>query len=234
VIESPEHSCALAQQPPEQVERTLAAIQHRVSALEEDERIEAVVAFKNHGTAAGTSLEHPHWQILATPVVPPRLAVKQKIASEHFGRSSKCLYREVLAHELAAAQRVLEADEHHVAYVPFASRFPYSVRIVPREPLATFAGAAPETLASLAKMLRSVLGALDRHLGDPAFNLTIESAPVAFRDSSSFSWHIDVLPRLARLAGFELASGMSINPVLPETAARELYQALARQGNGRP
>lgn len=232
VIESPDHSRLLADQPREQVERVLRVIHGRFLDLMRDRRLRAIVVFKNHGERAGTSISHPHWQIIATPVVPHQLRLKHEIATDYFDRTSKCIYCVTLEEELSAQTRVLDANDDYVAVLPFASHVPYQVRILPLAHRSSFASVAPERLYLLAEMLQSVLGRLARLLGRPHFNLTLGTAPLGDEEKRYFLWHIDVLPRLTTPAGFELGSGMAINPVLPEVAARELREAAGRMKDG--
>lgn len=222
VIESPEHSRPFSQQPQEQVERVLQALHLRFTAMMADPRLRAIVVFKNQGERAGTSLSHPHWQIIATPVVPRLLRLKHTIAAEYFDRTGECLYCVSRDQELAAGERVLAANDAFVAVLPFASQVPYQVRIFPREHQSSFAGASAGQLRLLAEMLSRVLGRIERALDHPDFNLTLGTAPLGDEEKRYFLWHVDVLPRLATPAGFELGSGMSINPVLPEEAAAAL------------
>lgn len=222
VIESPEHSRSLADQPLEQIDRVLTAIHRRFLSLMHDRRLRSIVVFKNHGRRAGTSLSHPHWQIVATPVVPHQLRLKHSIATDYYDKTSRCLYSVALQQELSAGQRVLIQNDDYVAVAPFASHAPYQIRILPREHQASFANVDPSRLRTLSDVLKNTLVRLNRLLGDPHFNLTLGTAPIGDEDERYFLWHIDVIPRLATPAGFELGSGMSINPVLPEQAVSEL------------
>ena len=224
VIESTEHARPLSQQPLEQAERILQVLHRRFCALKADPRLQAIVLFKNQGERAGTSLTHPHWQLIATPIVPRLLRLEQAVARDYFNRTSRSLYGVVLDEELAAGTRVLSANEDFVAVLPWASQVPYQVRILPREQRSSFAGVDPDRLRPLARMLQGVLGRLERVLAAPDFNLTLGTAPLADEDNGYYRWHLDVLPRLATPAGFELGSGMAINPVLPEEAASALRE----------
>jgi UDPglucose--hexose-1-phosphate uridylyltransferase len=160
------------------------------------------------------------------------LRLKHEIATEHFDVTSKCVYCVALAEELAAGERVLLASDDYVVVLPYASHLPYQLRILPREHQSSFGRVAPSRLGALAQALRDALLRLDRTLGAPHFNLTLGTAPIGDEDEPYFHWHIDILPRLTTPAGFELGSGMAINPVLPEEAARELQAATA--GGGSP
>jgi UDPglucose--hexose-1-phosphate uridylyltransferase len=232
VIEAPEHDRFLGHQPVEQIDRVLRALHARFNALAQDTRLRAVVAFKNHGAAAGTSLRHPHWQIIATPVVPRQMRVKSAIATDYFDRTGRCVYCDLLTEERAAGIRVIVAGEDYTAVLPYASATPYQVRVMPRVHRASFGRVPEEELGRLAPVLREVLGRLYAGLGDPAFNLTIATAPRGDEHKPSGHWHVDILPRLTTPAGFELGSGMAINTVLPEDAAEHLRRAVpAAAGN---
>jgi UDPglucose--hexose-1-phosphate uridylyltransferase len=226
VIESPEHSRSLPHQPLEQIERVLRVLRDRFVVLSADPQLRAIVVFKNHGEGAGTSLAHPHWQIIATPVVPRLLRQKHEIATDYFDRTAKCLYCVMLDEELKAVTRVIAANDEYVAVLPFASHVPYQVRVLPRTHRSSFGDVPSGELRSLAVILQTVLARIDAALGDPDFNLTVDTAPIGDERKRYFLWHIDVLPRVATPAGFELGSGMSINPVLPEDAATTLRARL--------
>lgn len=133
VVESPEHSRSFAAQPLDQAERVIRMLHARFVALMGDPALRAIVVFKNHGERAGTSQPHPHWQIIATPVVPRELRLKHEIAAHYFDQTSRCLYCVTLEEELRAGTRVLATNEHYVAVLPFASHVPYQLRIQPRE-----------------------------------------------------------------------------------------------------
>ena len=219
VIESPEHETVLAQQPTEQIQLVLETMQHRDRDLLRDRRFQAFILFKNHGEAAGTSLRHPHWQVIATPVVPRLLRLKHIEATEYFDRTGECLYCALVRDELEAEVRMVAANADFAAFVPYAAHTPFETWIVPRRHEASFHAASGGLLRSLAEILKNVLLKLYAGLDDPDFNLTIDLPPRGDEDKEYFLWHVRILPRLTTPAGFELGSGMSINTVLPEEAA---------------
>lgn len=222
IIESPEHSTFLGHQPDEQIERVLRTMQLRFNDLMRDVRFQTIVLFKNHGERAGTSLHHPHWQLIATPVVPRQLRLKHAVATDHFDRTGHCLYCELLGEELMAGQRILAVNDQYAAILPYASHVPFEVWILPRVHQSSFGRVEPSHLRPLAELLKVVLLKLHVGLGNPDFNLTINTVPRGDEDKEYFLWHVEILPRLATPAGFELGSGMSINTVLPEEAADAL------------
>jgi UDPglucose--hexose-1-phosphate uridylyltransferase len=219
IIETPDHHLLLAHQPVEQVEFLLRTLQLRFNDLMRDTRFQTIVIFKNHGEGAGTSLSHPHWQLIATPVVPRTLRLKHAAATDYFDQTGRCLYCVLLAEELAARERVVAENDHYAAITPFASRVPFETWVLPKTHQSSFGRADPGRLRPLAELLKAVLLKLHAGLDNPDFNLTVNTAPRGDEDKGYFLWHIEILPRLTRPAGFELGSGMAINTVLPEEAA---------------
>ena len=222
VIESPEHSAVLAAQPVEQIERVLRMLQRRSLDLLRDRRFQAIILFKNHGERAGTSLRHPHWQIIATPVVPRMLRLRYAEAAQFFDREGSCLHQVILREELAARKRILSTNQDFVAFLPFASHLPFETWIMPSQCQPSFSEMKEELFRPLAEIIKRVLARLFVGLENPDFNLTIDTAARGDENQISFCWHIRILPRLSTAAGFEMGSGMSINTVLPEDAAEFL------------
>jgi UDPglucose--hexose-1-phosphate uridylyltransferase len=200
----------------------LRVLHRRHRALVADPSLEVVQIFENRGARAGSSLPHPHFQVLAAPVVPRQVRTKYSMAAEYYHAHGTSLYTDLCRAELEAGERIVLRNADFVAFAPFASRVPYETWIVPLSPAPTFDLADPATLPALAETLRELLLRLHYALGDSAYNLTFFGAPRRHADEPDFVWHIEVLPRLAIAAGFELATGMAINSVLPEEAAQAL------------
>lgn len=225
IIETPEHDRILAQQSIDQVEFVLRTLHVRFNDLMRDRRFQAIVIFKNHGEEAGTSLRHPHWQLIATPVAPRQLRLKHTVATDYFDLTGECLYCVMLQEEFAVKDRVVAENAYFAAIVPFAAHGPFETWILPKVHASSFGLVEPAHLRPLAELLRTVLAKLHQVLENPAFNLTINTAPRGDEDKNYFLWHMQILPRLSQPAGFELGSGMRINTVLPEEAARFLREA---------
>jgi UDPglucose--hexose-1-phosphate uridylyltransferase len=222
VVESQSHLEDLRHLPAEQVQQLLWALRSRAEALSRDPRLLAIVVFKNKGPRAGTSLRHPHWQIMATPVVPALLERKARVARAHFESTGHCLYTDLREAEETSRLRLVEAAPGYVAFAPYASPLSHQVRILPLTRRSSFAHVPFEELEPLSRLLPEVLRRLDAALGEPDFNVAITSAPTADADAPYFSWHLDVFPRIQADAGFELGSGMHINTALPESVAAAL------------
>jgi UDPglucose--hexose-1-phosphate uridylyltransferase len=224
IIDSPSHSLVLAQQPVEQVQLVLSTLLQRYIDLMRDSRFQTIILFKNHGEHAGTSLAHPHCQLIATSVVPHMLRHKLSVAAQYFDRTGECVYSAMAEEELAAKERIVTINDHFVALCPYASTVPFETWILPRRRQSSFRWLDPSQIRPLAEILKNVLGRLYVGLKDPDFNLTIDTVPRGEEQGEYFLWHIQILPRLTQRAGFEMGSGMSINPVLPEEATRLLRE----------
>jgi UDPglucose--hexose-1-phosphate uridylyltransferase len=225
IIESPSHNVSLAQQPVEQIRLLFVTLQQRYIDLLRDPRFQTIVIFKNYGEQAGTSLAHPHCQLIATSVVPHMLRQKLAVAAQYFDRTGECVYCAMIEDEIATKDRVVASNEHFVALAPYASQVPFETWILPRRRQSSFRWIDPSLLRPLAEILKEVLSRLHVGLNDPDFNLTVDTVPRGEEQGEYFLWHIQILPRLTQRAGFEMGSGMSINPVLPEEAAALLREA---------
>ncbi len=228
VVESPQHDERLDEMPVDRLAGVVATWRDRYRTLAADPRIKAVIVFRNFGERAGTSLVHPHSQILATPVIPPDALRRYAVATRYFDDTGRCVYLDLLDRELETAERVVAERPGLVAVSPFASRVPYETWISPRAPRPSFASLQDGEVRELADLLRDVVASLRHAAGDPDYNLVIHSAPAGEETKPFFLWHLRVLPRIVTQAGFELGSGMSINCVAPEHAARRLRAAMAR------
>ncbi|MFF4576598.1 galactose-1-phosphate uridylyltransferase [Streptomyces sp. NPDC001410] len=228
VIESPAHDWDLPDGDDAAVADVLRAYRARCLALR-DRRPGLVLPFRNHGAAAGTSLPHPHSQIVATPIVPARFRRLFDVARAYYDDHGSCLYVDHTVAELADGERVIATSGHVAALVPYAARTPYETWLVPRHHQASFADAPDEDLEQTAVLLRRTLGALRDLLGDVPYNYAVISAPNGEETTAYFAWHLQIAPRLTEPAGFELGTGITVNPVPPEQAAAHLRQALAAQ-----
>jgi UDPglucose--hexose-1-phosphate uridylyltransferase len=230
IIESPDHVPSLANLAPEQMGRVLRAWVERLADLKRDPRIRSGFIFKNQGVAAGSRVPgHVHSQLIALPVTPKALKEMLDGAREHYQLKERCVYCDVLREELEARTRVVQTTEHFVALAPYASRTPFETWIVPREHRPDFEDAAEPELDDLAVLMVALLGRLERLLPEPAYNLFVYTAPnrQARRGrwatlDLDFHWHIQILPRSATPAGFEIGTGFYANVTLPEQSAAAL------------
>lgn len=223
IVESPDHHATLADMPLAQVRRVLEMYARRFRALAaRDGRVRQVVLFRNQGARAGTSLTHPHAQIVATPVVAPEMRRRMMDEVEFFDTTGTCGMCHVLSRELVEGARVVHSSTRFVTFAPFASRVPYHLQIVPRDHSPSFLDVEVAVLDDLALHLRAVLGALHRLLGDPHYNLVLFTPPLDQVHRHANHWFIEIVPRLTTPAGFELGSRIVVNIQAPEQAAAEL------------
>lgn len=232
VIESREHGDDLARVSDAKVRRVLEAYRVRYRALREDGAA-VIVIFRNHGPGAGTSLAHPHSQIVATPVVPIEIRHRFDVAMHHYDDLGTCLYVDIVDRELHDGRRIVLLTERFVAFQPFASASPFETWVMPRFHQTSFGDVGDAALDELAPVLRSVLGGVRRALDDPDYNYVIYSAPPGDEDREYFVWHVRIVPRLLTPAGFELGSGMLVNPSLPEETAAVLRRSIDEEIAGR-
>ena len=225
LIESPDHQLSLAEMPLKRVEDLFWAYRDRVVDLRRDTRLRHVLFFKNHGEAAGGVLEHSHSQLIALPVVPKRVAEELAGARKHYEFRERCVYCDILAQETDDGRRVVAETDHFLAIAPYAPRFPFETWILPRAHGSHAEAMSHPEVQDLAAVLQRTLRRLDAVLEHPAYNLVLHSAPIQEAPLSHYHWHIEIIPKLTFVAGFEWGSGFYINPTSPEEAAKFLREA---------
>jgi UDPglucose--hexose-1-phosphate uridylyltransferase len=219
IIETPHHDRWMALMQPEEVRQVLLGFRERYWALRKARRIRLVLIFKNHGLAAGTSIEHPHCQVIATPVIPSDIRRKYDVAVQHYDDTGRCIYCDIVKAEREADERVVERSEHFLVFEPFASRSPFETWIAPFRHGPCFGNITDQELSNLAAVLQETLARLYYGLNNPDFNLIVHTAPVEDEAQPYYLWHIQIVPRLTTPAGFEIGSGIYVNPSLPEECA---------------
>jgi UDPglucose--hexose-1-phosphate uridylyltransferase len=224
VVENPRHNTTLALMTPAEIMVVLQTFYNRGWAITRDSRMEQIIYFKNHGVRAGATLKHPHSQIIALPVVPNTIRHRIEEARRYFDDNGECVYCVMMQDELEKGLRIVETNDHFVAFVLYAASSPFHIWIVPRQHSVSFLYARKDELADLAQILHSMLRRLYLGLRDPNYNLVIRTAPVKEISNDYLHWYVTIIPRLSRTAGFELGSGMFINPSLPEESAAFLRE----------
>jgi UDPglucose--hexose-1-phosphate uridylyltransferase len=224
IIECPRHNTTTALLPVEHIDEILRVFCERMRAFYADPAVEHVIIFKNHGEAAGSSLDHPHAQIVGVPVRPGQVRMRIEEAMRHWGQQGDCVFCYCLREELKNRARLIVESEHFAAFVPYAALSPYHVWILPKRHGAYFGDINDTERAAFARILKEVLGRLFVALDNPHFNYVIRSLSPSERDVKYFHWYATIIVRVARMAGFELGTGMFINTVLPETSAQVLRE----------
>jgi UDPglucose--hexose-1-phosphate uridylyltransferase len=219
LIESPLHNTCAALESPTQVAQVLRAFQHRGRIIAQDPRVEHIVFFENHGPQAGTTLAHPHAQLVGLPVVPYDIQVRSDQAGRHFTDTGQCVYCQTWAEAVRDGRRIVVESELFVALVPYAAGSPFHTWILPRRHEASFLNATEQELAELGLVLQRVLRKLYVGLHDPDYNYIIRSAPMHATGEAHLHWYLAIVPRATRATGFELGSGVLVNTALPEDSA---------------
>lgn len=229
LVEHPLHNTTLALLTDEEIRAVLEMYLRRGKEIAADPRVEQLVLFKNHGERAGASLLHPHSQLIGLPIVPGDLRHRVEEARRFFDDSGQCVFCTMLADELARGERLVALNDHFAAFVLYASSSPFHIWILPRQHHASFMQTEPQALGQLAPLLRDVLFRLYAHLNDPDYNLILRSTPTKEPENGYFHWYLAIVPRLSRSAGFELGSGVWINPSIPEECAAFLREGQVKE-----
>ena len=219
LVEGPVHNRILAMMDDGEVEKVLRAYRERYRELIELSFVQMVLIFKNHGQSAGTSLEHPHSQIIATPLVPRHIRMRCDVAIRYYDHTCRCLYSDIIVSEKSQGTRIAMETDKFLVFHPFASRSPFETWIMPRRYESSFANVTDEELDDLSHTLRITLLKLYKGLNDPDYNYIISSVPKGDEHNGYYLWHMRIIPRLAEVAGFEIGSGIHINTALPEETA---------------
>ena len=222
IVETPNHALEMADMPIEQVELVLRVYRERCLDLRKDPRLKYILIFKNYGQDSGASMEHPHSQLIALPVVPSRVLQELKGAAKHAEFSERCIFCDMLDQEKTEKARTVFSEYGFVAVMPFASRFPFETWLMPQQHAASFDAISDEGLKAMAKGLKTVLSKLKTALHDPPFNFMIHTLPLGGKETDSFHWHMEIIPHLTQVSGFELGTGFYVNPTPPELAAEIL------------
>jgi UDPglucose--hexose-1-phosphate uridylyltransferase len=222
IIETAKHDLDLADMTPAELTEVVDVYHARYLAVSESAPHCRVFLFRNRGSAAGTSIEHPHAQLIATTAIPPEVRVREiRMLAFHNDRGH-CLLCTLPEVEPDWDQRLVFQNEHYLAFVPLAAETECELWLVPRRHQAEFGETSPEERAALGSAIGELLRMLRDRAGNPAYNLMIHSPRRSRSGSQAFHWFLQIRPRSAQSAGFELASGISINVSSPERDARVL------------
>ncbi|TEB06829.1 Galactose-1-phosphate uridylyltransferase [Pelotomaculum schinkii] len=225
IVESTKHEPGLDTQSVKQVEEVVWGWRDRSLDLRKDQRLKYIQIFKNTGPTAGASLEHTHSQLIATPQIPSEVNAEITGMNEYHNRHGRCALCDIIAQELREGERLVAENRHFVCFAPFASRFPFETWIVPTEHQSDFGQIRAQQVQDLAAMLRSVVRKMTLMIKNIPYNIVLHTSPVNVQDDhGNYHWHLEILPRLTTIAGFELGTGYYINPTPPEIAAQALRE----------
>ena len=225
IIETPDHNATLASLSPRGVEDVLWAYRDRMLDLKNDRRFRYILIFKNHGEAAGASLEHTHSQLIALPIVPKRVREEVDSAKRYYMEKERCIFCDMIRQEMETGVRVISENEHFIAMAPYAPRFPFETWLLPRQHASSFENTQSPMYADFARLLKDTLRRVDTVLDRPAFNYVLHTSPIGEEINDHYHWHIEMMPKLTKVAGFEWGTGFYICPTPPEESARFLREA---------
>lgn len=228
IVHSPDHNKGLALLTEAQAADVVRAYRDRYLALKSDERLKYILIIVNQGKMAGASLEHPHSQLFAIPLIP--LSIREEIAGSvrYFKEKGDCVFCEIVRYESTARNRVILETENFISLAPYASRVPFETWILPKKHEARFENIEGEEIDEFAQILRNTLAKLHAGLGDPPYNYFIHTSPCRDGELKGneagyiYHWHLEILPKLSIIAGFELGLGIMINISNPEQTAEFL------------
>lgn len=232
IIETPKHIGNISALEPDEIARILRIYKERILDLEKDKRFKYVLVFKNHKPAAGsTKIKHCRSQLIALPACPKSVKGELEEAKRYFDYKDRCVYCDIISQELQDKKRLILDIDGFVAIAPFAARFPFETWILPKKHSADFTDIEDKKMIDLARTLKEVMLRINILLSDPPYNYMLHTAPYRRPKAGYWStiqqdyhWHIEIIPRLTRVAGFEWGTGFYINPTPPEEAAKFLRE----------
>jgi UDPglucose--hexose-1-phosphate uridylyltransferase len=224
IIETPSHDKTMAKLSEPELEAVFHAYRDRLCDLKRDIRFKYVMVFKNHGSAAGASMEHSHSQLIALPVVPKNVAEEMEGALAYWEYKERCVFCDIARQEERDQVRLVYQNAEFVVIEPYAPKFPFETWVLPRRHRSSYEDCSSAEYSGLANAMRVALRKIDRALDHPPYNFILHTSPFDKRETPHYHWHIEIMPTLGRVAGFEWGSGFYINPTPPEEAARFLRE----------
>jgi UDPglucose--hexose-1-phosphate uridylyltransferase len=233
IIETNAHIANIADLSEGQITNVINGYIRRIMDLQKDRRFKYALVFKNYGQLAGGGrVRHSRSQLIATPVNPKRVKEELNGSRHYYEDHERCIFCDLIKQELSQKERLILDIDGFIAIAPFACRFPFEVWILPKGHSCDFERLELTSRMDLARILKVTLSKIKKLLNDPPYNYVLHTAP--FRHNSrrgywktiedDYHWHIEITPRLTRVAGFEWGTGFYICPLPPETAAKYLRQ----------
>lgn len=225
IIETPDHTAQIHGLDDKKVEDVIWICRDRIIDLKKDPRFAYILIFKNYGWLAGASLSHSHTQLIATPVVPKRVTEELHGGKSYYQYKERCVFCDMIKQEIDDNQRIIAENDDFIAFEPFASRFPFETWILPKKHSSDFEDLQKHEVVNCALILKLTLSKINIVLEHPPYNYLIHNSPLRESNLPYFHWHIEVMPKLTKVAGFEWGTGFYINPTPPEEAAKFLRES---------
>jgi UDPglucose--hexose-1-phosphate uridylyltransferase len=224
IIETPHHHESMSTLAPKAFEEVLWAYRDRILDLRRDLRLRYAMLFKNHGEAAGATLEHSHSQLIALPIVPHLVMEEMTGARDYYRYKERCIFCDIVRQEIQQGERIVLENSEFISVAPFASFSPFEAWILPKRHSSFFEECQVHEIQSLSWIFQETLKRLEKALNFPPYNFTLHTTPFNERSLEYYHWHFEIIPKLTKFAGFEWGSGFFINPTPPEEAAKFLRE----------
>jgi len=222
IVVTRDHKKPLAQLDILEIAEVIDAFQERYIDLMNQKSVNYIEIFQNHGQEAGASVVHPHSQIMAIPVIPSQAKTELKGAENYYRMNKQCVYCAIIDWEREKKERLVFENNEFFVFCPYASRVAFETWIIPKKHKPYFERVSQSEKLALAEVLKIALEKIYQALGDPAYNFYFRTSPADGQDYPHFHWHLEILPKTATWAGFELATGIEISTIQPEVAAKYL------------
>lgn len=215
-----DHQKTLAEASSKETEMFIRAYRDRYRQLKDEDCVQYISIFHNYGPEAGASVAHYHSQIIALPVVPPDVGRSIAGSARFFHKYKKCVHCVMIDFEMRKKVRLVYENEKFLAFAPYASRTAFEVRIFPKSHSPTFESIHSDEIIYFSNALKSVFAKICKGLGNPSYNFFIHTSPAGHTEAlRHYHWHMEILPKTAIWAGFELGTGIDISTITPEKAA---------------
>ncbi|MDP8265776.1 MAG: galactose-1-phosphate uridylyltransferase [Candidatus Aceula meridiana] len=225
VVETPDHDKDFPDFSDKEMYEVINKYCSRSIDLARDKRFRYVMIFKNYGASAGASLEHAHSQIIALPMIPKYVLQSLEGAKQYYQDNGRCVYCDIIKQEVEDKERIVTENNDFICFASYTSRFPFETWIMPKKHQSSFCQMSDGNKHSLGKFLKEVLQRNKACLSDPSYNFFIHTAPITNSFPEGYHWHIEIIPKLTNMAGFEWGTGFYIVPTAPCLAARYLREA---------
>lgn len=222
IIETPNHEDSFTYLPLDHMQQVFFAFRDRLVDLARDSRFKYAMIFKNHGKAAGASLEHSHSQLIALPILPRMITSELEGSLAYYKYKERCIFCDIIHQEKGDPQRVVCENEKFLVIVPFAPRSPFEMWLLPKQHSSTYEAMDTAEFAALTEIFSECMLRLDKCVTGVPYNFVLHTAPLRSVPLEHFHWHFEIMPKLTSIAGFEWGSGFYINPIPPEDAANFL------------
>lgn len=223
IVITRDHETNFAHLSDQMADTVFKAFKERYVAMAQDACTKYVSIFHNWGASAGASIYHPHYQILALPIIPPDVFRSLKGSGSYFEKNGTCVHCAMVAFERKGKKRAIYENKEAIVFAPFASREPFELRVFPKKHLPYFEDTDERTMHCMVDALQRALLLLEVQLHDPDYNFFIHTAPLRDKEKyGHYHWHIEIEPKTSIAAGFELGTGVEVNIVDPDDAAAML------------